>query len=349
LAIIGNGSTGVQLLAPLSRHAEQVYVFQRTPQWISPRDRYGKSVEPEIHWLIENFPGYWNWSRYMAMAANFETHQYLVPDAEWQAGGGLVNPANDKMRENLTTYIHEQTGNRADLAAKLVPDYAPLSRRPVVDNGWYRALTSPNVELVTDGIARFTSKGIEAEDGTVYEVDAIVAATGYEVAKYLWPAQYTGRDALNLHEFWSKDGPRAYLSMLVPGFPNMFTLYGPNSQPLSGGTSLPMWYVIWAAYSARCLVKMIETGHTRVEVDEEAFVTYNERLDAEAGKLLVLQAEGAPDKNYYVNEFGRLQVNAPWYGPDYQRMCTEVDWDAVILSSRENREAAKQHRSATSA
>jgi 4-hydroxyacetophenone monooxygenase len=129
------------------------------------------------------------------------------------------------------------------------------------------------------------------------------------------------------------DGPRAYLGMLIPDFPNMFTLYGPNSQPLSGGTGLPIWYVVWSGYVARCLVRMIEDGRSRVEVKREAYERYNAALDAEASKLLLLQQEGAPEKNYYVNrEHGRLQVSAPWYGPEYHRMCTNVDWDDVAIS-----------------
>jgi 4-hydroxyacetophenone monooxygenase len=332
VAIVGNGSTGVQLLAPIAEDAEQVYVFQRTPQWISPRDKYGKPIEPEVRWLIDNFPGYWNWWRYMAIAALFGTHGYLVPDEEWKARGGRFNPMNDKLRDDLTAYIKAQTDGRADLVDRLIPEYAPFSRRPVVDNGWYRALTRDNVELVTDGIVRLTPTGIETADGTVREVDTIVSATGFQVVKYLWPAQYTGRDGRQLHDLWSVDGPRAYLGMMVPGFPNMFTLYGPNSQPLSGGTGLPVWYVLWAAYSARCIVRMLELGRSRVEVAQEAFARYNAALDDEASKLLLLQDEGAPDKNYYVNEYGRLQVSAPWYGPEYHRMCTHVDWDDITLS-----------------
>jgi 4-hydroxyacetophenone monooxygenase len=332
VAVIGNGSTGVQLLSPVAEQAAQVHVFQRTAQWISPRDKYGKPVEPEIHWLLDNFPGYWNWWRYMAIAALFQTHNYLIPDDEWMAQGGRFNPMNDKLRDDLTAYIKVETGGRQDLVERLIPDYAPFSRRPVVDNGWYRALTRDNVELVTDPIARLTPTGIETDDGTVRDVDVIITATGFEVARYLWPAQYTGTSGVNLHELWSTDGPRAYLGMMVPQFPNMFMLYGPNSQPLSGGTGLPVWYTIWSAYAAQCLVRMIEQGNSRVEVSQDAHDRYNEALDKEASKLLLLRDEGAPDKNYYVNEHGRLQVNAPWYGPEYHRMCTTVDWDDIHTS-----------------
>jgi 4-hydroxyacetophenone monooxygenase len=77
---------------------------------------------------------------------------------------------------------------------------------------------------------------------------------------------------------------------------------------------------------------MLEEGRTRVEVKEAAFRRYNEALDVEASQLLLMQPEGAPDKNYYLNEHGRMQVNAPWYGPEYHRMCTEVDWDDIEIS-----------------
>jgi 4-hydroxyacetophenone monooxygenase len=327
VAIVGNGSTGVQLLAPIAAKAQQVHVFQRTPQWISPRAGYGKAVEPEIRWLLDHFPGYWNWWRYMAIAALFQTHHYLMPDDAWKAKGGRFNALNDKLRDDLTAYIGAQTGGRQDLIDRLIPDYAPFSRRPVVDNGWYQALTRDNVELVTDGIARLTPTGIETTDGKHRDVDILVTATGFDIIKYLWPTKYTGRGGVDLHAFWSTDGPRAHLGMTVPHFPNLFILYGPNSQPLSGGTGLPIWYVLWSAYAAQCIVRLVETKKTRVEVKEDVYRRYNEALDKECQNLILLQKEGAPEKNYYVNEFGRVQVNAPWYGPEFHRLCSRVDWD----------------------
>jgi 4-hydroxyacetophenone monooxygenase len=176
--------------------------------------------------------------------------------------------------------------------------------------------------------------GIETEDGTHHPLDIIVTATGFQVEKYLWPAKYIGDDGVNVHDFWSKDGARAYLGMMVPHFPNMFMLYGPNSQPLSGGTGLPAWYVIWASYAAQLLVEMLEQGKRQVSVTEEAYWRYNDALDEEASKLLLLQDEGAPELNYYVNtdvEQPRLQTSAPWYGPDFHRMCTEPDWNDLEL------------------
>ena len=333
VAVIGNGSTGVQIVRPVSQVAEHVDVYQRTPQWISPRALYGDPVEPEIRWLQDNFPGYWNWWRYMAIAGLFGTHGFILPDPEWQAKGGTWNAMSDGLRDTLVAYIKDQVKGDQELIDKLIPDYAPFSRRPVVDNGWYESLTRDNVELVTSPIARITPTGIETEDGVLHPVDTIVTATGFEVAKYLWPADYLGADGQSIHDFWSKDGPRAYLSLMVPNYPNMFMLYGPNSQPLSGGTGLPIWYVIWAAYAARCIVEMVEQGKSRVEVKREAFERYNEALDKEAANTILMSKVGGYEHNYYINhEHDRMQVNAPWYGPEFHRMCTDVEWDDIEIS-----------------
>lgn len=337
VAVIGNGSTGIQMVSTIAEQAEQTYVFQRTPQWIMPRDKYGLPMEPEIHWLMDNFPGYWNWYRYMAGAPLFDTHALVCTDPDWQASGGKANPGSDALRKTLTDYVREQTGGRQDIIDRVIPDYAPFSRRPVVDNGWYRALTRDDVELVTDPIARLTPEGIETADGTVRPVDVIITATGFEVVKYLWPAQVTGRDGTDLHAFWNEgDGPRAWIGMMVPKFPNLFIMYGPNSQPISTGPSQSTWFTIWSSFVGRCLMRMVAEGQDTVEVTRQAYDEYNRALDAEASHLVAMSSEGGMEHNYYVDkDEGRLLVNAPWYGPIFQRMFTQVDWDALDIRASE--------------
>jgi 4-hydroxyacetophenone monooxygenase len=282
--------------------------------------------------LLDNFPGYWNWLRYMLCAPLFRSHDLLTQDSAWQADGGEFNPANDELRRNLTAYIVEQTCDDPSLTEKLIPDYAPFSRRLVVDNGWYRALTSPHVDLVTDEIVRVTPRGIVTDDGEERDVDVIITAVGFEVTRYLWPADYIGRDGTTIQDAWRNDGPRAYIGLMIPDFPTMFTIYGPNSQPLSGGTGMPMWYVTWAEYATRCIIRLLEEGKSTVEVTRAAFERYNAELDTTAQELLLLDEKGAPDKNYYVDR-GRLQTNAPWYGPEYHRMCTDIEWDDLAFDA----------------
>jgi len=316
VAILGNGSTGVQLLAPVAEKAEKIYVYQRTPQWISPRDKYGKEVEPEIHWLTSSMPGYWNWCRYTSIMHLFNFHKdYLIVDTEWQKQGGQITKQSDTVRQFLINYITDQVGGRQDLIDKLIPDYAPMVRRPVVDNGWYKALTRENAELITQDIVRVTENGIETSDGEFREVDIIITATGFEIVKYLWPAEYIGRRGVNLHERWAAQDPRAYVGMMVPDFPNLFMLYGPNSQPISGGVALPAWYQMWASFVAQCLMTMIQEDVGTVEVTHEAFVKYNEALDEKAASLLML-TDTSSSKNYYLSESGRMQVNATWETAD---------------------------------
>lgn len=311
VGVIGNGSTGVQLLAPVAAEAGHVTVFQRTPQWISPRDRYGMVMEPEVRWMIDTVPGYWNWCRYTSIMGLFTFHQdFLLTDEEFEATGGRISAKSEFVRSMLTDYIKAQIGDRPDLLEKLLPDYAPMVRRPVVDNGWYAALTRPNVELVASAVESMDATGVIDANGDHHDIDVLICATGFDVVKYLAPAEYIGLEGQRLHDRWADESPRAYAGMMVPGFPNFFMLYGPNSQPVSGGVSLPSWYQMWSAFAAMCVTTMIDEGITRVEVTEKAFTDYNERLDREAAKLTMLTDSSSAD-NYYV-QGGRLQTSAPW-------------------------------------
>jgi 4-hydroxyacetophenone monooxygenase len=328
VAVIGNGSTGVQLLAPVAAEADRVHVFQRTPQWISPRAGYGDPIPPETRWLLDTLPFYWNWFCYTT-CARVIPHQVLQEiDREHQRKTGGFSRENDAFREVLVHYIRTELGDRQDLLEHLVPPYPPMARRMIVDNGWYRALRRDTVELVTDGIERITRTGVRTVDGREREVDVILAAVGFAVTKYCWPTTYEGRGGVALESRWEQDGPRAYLGMAVPGFPNLFLLYGPNAQPRSG--ALVSWMETWARYVVQGVVDMIEGGHHRMEVREEAFERYNADLDAATADLI--WEEGSPaGHNYYVNRHGRQQVNAPWRTEDYFALlarpeATDFDW-----------------------
>jgi 4-hydroxyacetophenone monooxygenase len=101
---------------------------------------------------------------------------------------------------------------------------------------------------------------------------------------------------------------------------------------VSGGTSLPSWYQIWSGYIAQCLIRMIEEGYSQVQVTEDAHDRYNAALDAESKKLVMMTDKASIDKNYYVNEFGRLQVNAAFESPLFHAMSSTPDWNDLQLA-----------------
>lgn len=325
VAVVGNGSTGVQLLSKIAEKAESVTVYQRTPQWITPRTNYGVPLSDELQWLIQKMPFYWNWTKYVAGLATIDLRNVLVPDEEWIATGGKISKRNDMLRDILVGYISAQVDGRQDLIDKLIPGYPPMTRRPVVDNNWYASLTRNNVELVTTAIERMTGTAIVTADGETRETELVIAAVGFQTEKYIWPTQYFGLGGVTLEDAWTAQGAQAHLGMTVPGFPNMFMLYGPNSQPVASGAGLPVWFEVWAGYIAECVVGMLEKGRASMVVRKDAFDEYNEQLHEEAKKLIYLMPNSAMEKNYYVNEFGRLQMNAPWNGEKYYELCEHPD------------------------
>lgn len=333
VAVIGNGSTGVQLLSRVAATAAHVDVFQRTPQWISPRERYGDPISKETRWLIDTMPYYWNWYIYQMIAMGLGTQLMQEPDAAWKAAGGLINQANDTFRVSLEDYIKTKLGERTDLIAQVTPDYAPIARRLIVDNNWYTSLLRDNVDLVTSGIQRLTPNGIVTADGVEHPTDLIISATGFEVTKYLWPTQFIGRGGVKLEDKWEapgSGGPRAYLSLTVPGYPNFFICYGPNSQPRSG--SLVSWVEIWARYIAEAAVLLIEGGHRSLEVKQEIFDDYQAKLDKQSESLIWLDEGTGREHNYYINESGRVQVGSPWRVEDAYELLADLRPEDFDLS-----------------
>jgi 4-hydroxyacetophenone monooxygenase len=333
VAVIGNGSTGVQLLKVVANEASKVFVFQRTPQWITPRERYGEPVSAEMRWLNSHMPYYWNWTRYTEAMPVIDLYGYLMPDPEWQAKGGIFSEQNDALRTALTGYINAQLGERTDLIKQLTPDYAPFARRMIVDNGWYRTLLRDNVELVTAPISQITAGGIITADGKSRPVDMIISAVGFSVEKYVWPADYVGIGGVHLQDRWNEIGIRAYMGMMVYGFPNFFIMYGPNSQSVSGGgATLPPQVEMWSNYIAKIIVSALENGCVAAEVSRDAFHDYNKRLDDTANGLIWLVDKSSVGRNYYVIN-GRLQVNIPWRYLDWHQMLSKPAYGDLVFSS----------------
>lgn len=324
VALIGTGSTGSQLMPEVAEKAGHLSVFQRTANWVNPVNGYKAAVTEHERWLLDTLPGYWNWVIHATSRDEIELQTLQEMDPDWVAGGGRVNEHNDRYAARLVDFIASKVDDE-ELAAKLVPPYAPLARRLVIDNGFYDALGRDNVDLVTDPIARITETGITTTDPETGDerdrpFDLIVLGAGFKVGDYLWPVAYAGRDGVTLEELWRRDGARAYLGLTMPNYPNFFCIYGPNGQARGG--SFHAWAAAFGRYIGGLLVHLIEHDKRSFEVRADVFERYNADMD-DAHRHILWEHEGGG--GYYVNAHGRSGVNMPWTQAEYYEMIREPD------------------------
>lgn len=216
IGVIGTGSTAAQLTTALVSRAERFSLFQRTPQWVIPRPNTPYSEEDR--------------ARFRADPAALEQ---LVSELRAKTLQGYATAVIDVDSPELAEIDrlcreHLETVRDPELRRRLTPDYRPACKRLVISDDFYKAIQHPNAELVTSPIDRVEPRGVRTADGVLHELDVLVLATGFHVDRFIRPAKVLGRGGVDLDDVWA-DGPQAYLSVTVPGFPNFFLLNGPNS------------------------------------------------------------------------------------------------------------------------
>jgi 4-hydroxyacetophenone monooxygenase len=205
----------------------------------------------------------------------------------------------------------------------MIPPHPPYATRPVeVDSGdcYYDALLRDDVTLVTEGIERITPTGIRSADGTEHELDVLVYATGFRANECLWPMEVRGRDGQAIEVLWAKDGPRAYLGTMAPGFPNLFMIYGPNMNPY-GGLGIVNFEEMTTRWILACIERLVEERRS-LEVTEAAYRRWNDELDAR--ELLKIYRHPLAH-SYYVNEHGRSSTNCPFTGIEMWHRMRRLD------------------------
>ena len=310
IAIIGSAASGYQTTPVIAKSAAHTFLFQRTPNWCFEDRGYVKELAPQIGWLERNFPYYGNFVRFrIASGYNPELMKFGLHIDTEHDDPDTVSAGNKATRDFCVEFIQRKLASRPDLIEKMTPKSPPMASRPIrvdTDDNIYEALLRDNVSLVTDSIERITPKGVVAA-GTEYEVDAIVFATGFRANDYLWPMDVRGRDGVRIQDVWKVDGPRAYLGSMVPGFPNLFMCYGPNTNNFGGFTVVDLLELV-AQFALRSVAGLIERGAHSVEVTEDAYWRFARLLDAEDRKMVYMDPRA---HNYYRNEQGRSSVNGP--------------------------------------
>jgi 4-hydroxyacetophenone monooxygenase len=329
VAVIGTGATSMQLVPAIADRVASVTVFQRTAQWARPVEGYSDPITEGARWLLAHLPFYVQWYRFnMFWRYGDGLLPFLRKDPAWPHPDRAVNKGNDRHREELTDFILSELKDRPDLIEKCLPTYPPYGKRILLDSGWFKTLTRPNVELVSDGIDRFTRDGILTVDGKERPFDVIVIATGFKVTEMAARLDITGRGSVNLRDKWVGDNPTAYLGLTVPDFPNLFCMLGPNSGPAHGG-SVIFQSECQSRYISACLVEMIERGIAAIDVQQEVHDDYVRKVDAEH-ETMIWTHPGMT--TYYRNKSGRVFSAMPWRFVDYWAMTHDADLERYRLT-----------------
>ncbi|WP_354701640.1 putative monooxygenase [Paraconexibacter sp. AEG42_29] len=214
VAVIGTGSTGAQIVGGLAGVASEVRLFQRSAQWILPmfNPRYSRLTKL----LHRRFP-----------QLDVRGYDKIRARAEW-IGSAVTSPGPKRTLLQTICRLHLRRVRDPELRAALTPDYQPMCKRLVASSAFYPAIQRADNHLVTDPIDRVEPTGIRTADGTLHEVDVIALATGFDAHAFMRPLALTGVDGVTLDEAWA-GGPRAFMTVALPGFPNLFTLMGPHS------------------------------------------------------------------------------------------------------------------------
>ncbi|MGE0384644.1 MAG: flavin-containing monooxygenase [Gammaproteobacteria bacterium] len=307
VAVIGSAASAVQVVPAIAPRVQRLHVFQRTPNWVLAKQDAPYSASELARFGRDPAP---------ILAARREAWDWLE---------ALITFADPAHRQQSETWGRENAALVADagVRARLTPDYPFGSKRALVSNDWFPAFNRDNVELVTEPIARVTHGGIRTADGRERQVDTIVLATGFATTRFASVMDVIGRGGLRLRDAWS-DGAQAYLGIAVPAFPNLFMLYGPNT---NNGSILFM-IECQVEYILRRLARMGEEALDWLDVRPAALAAYDAQLQRD---LQAVQVWQTGTRDYYRAASGRIVTQWPCTMSAYHALTTRPDpgaWDA---------------------
>lgn len=329
VALLGAGASGFQIGPAIVDAVASLTVFQRTPQWMAPNPRYRRRVQPTEKWAMRHLPGYARWFRFMLMwQSNDRILELVRTDPEWPDFPRTANAQSAARRELFANWIEHEVGDDPELVAKVTPNYPPMAKRMLQDDGsWLRCLKRAHVDLVTDRILDVDETALVTADGR-YEADVIVLATGFRASEVLWPMEIIGRDGVSLTELWN-GAPAAYRGVSVAGFPNFFIMAGPGTGLAHAGSVITM-AECEMRYVGDALRTLIEGNHRSIEPTSTAYAHYRDRLQSEVRTLM--WGHPSIEHSWYKAADGNVYVLCPWRLVDYWQMTLRVDPDDHLIT-----------------
>ena len=308
IGVIGTGASAFQFVPEIAKTAEEVTVFQRTPPWVLPTPEYHDSIAEGKHWLLNHLPFYGKWYRFWVFhSAGEGLLDSVRRDPAWN-NWRSISAENEEVIQILEGFVREHLSDRPDLLEACIPKYPLGAKRGLRDNGaWLQALRRDNVNLVTAPIEAIGERGIRTEDGQKFDVDVLIYGTGFKASDFFFPMQIRGRDGKTLDAHW-QDDPRAYLGITIPGFPNLFVLYGPNTNIVINA-SITFFSECEVRYVMGCIRMLLERGQSAMDCRKEVHDAYNEWIDQGNQEM----AWGTPGvSTWYKNAAGRVTQNWPY-------------------------------------
>ncbi|MDA0160963.1 NAD(P)/FAD-dependent oxidoreductase [Solirubrobacter ginsenosidimutans] len=312
VAVIGTGCSAVQVVPAIADEVAALDVYQRSPGWTIPKLDF--PYPPRVRAWFARFPALQRLDR----AGNWHFHEFfthgMVRD-NWRLallrGAGQFN-----IRRGLKD---------PSLRRRVTPTDHVGCKRVMLTDDWYPALARPHVSLISSGVSAITPGGVVARDGVERPADVLVLATGFKSHEFVAPMEITGRDGRTLADAWDPVA-RAYLGVTVPSFPNLFLLYGPNT---NGGTGSVISTIESSiAHVLAALRELERAGASTIEVRPEAADAFNASVRA----ALAGTVWHSGCTNWYVDADGNDPSNWPWTWTEYRRRTAELAPDAYTLS-----------------
>ena len=321
VAVIGTGASAAQFVPLIAADVAHLDVFQRTPPWLLPTDNYGDPFPPEFYDLLARLPDYGSWDRLWQF---WIMHEGLLVaarvDPEWDEHTEAVSAANDFVRSMLLDVLRAQVEDD-ELYEKMVPHFPPFAKRALRDDGrWAAACGSPNTDLVTTPIEAITSAGVRTVDGVEHPADVLIYGTGFTASDFVAPMRVFGEAGVELNEEWGGDA-MAYLGITVPGFPNFFMLYGPNTNLVINGSILIM-VECQVHYAVEAIGRLLQTGHRAMSCRRDVHERYAAEME-EGNFKMVWGVADVP--TWYRNKNGRVTQNWPFDLHTYWSRTLEPD------------------------
>lgn len=303
VAVVGTGASAVQIIPELVQEVEQLTVFQRTPGWVLPRldlqtPEWNKA-------LFRAFPA----AQVMTRQALYSVHEAMALALIWQS------PLTTLAEKVAKAHLRNQVSDRW-LRRQLTPDFRIGCKRVLMSNDYYPALQQPNCKLITWPIVRMSDKGIRSVEGVEHQFDCVVFATGFEVGKAGTPFPVKGLHGRELGMEW-RSGARAYKSINVSGYPNLYFTFGPNSGP--GHNSALVYMESQLDYAVTGIRKILGQNLLALDVNASAQSAFNRKIQ----KRLARTNWNSGCKSWYLTEDGFNATMFPGFATQYSAQMSE--------------------------